>query len=574
MRGPEEGRDLLLGPRRLQWLKQFIEEFKDTEPDLTDALGQLALHRAAAQPYADLFDSAVRTFNGPRHDRKNQLLTFFFYGRFEDDSLAERKARFALDLYLKRDLPQSETLSEEVRSAIASEIHLKEARDLMRSDREESFFDRIFSPPEDATAIREHLLAAAKAAPANSPVYRTHAEWIRSQLKHDRLTKAKEKALEDEIEKIMRCWSAGAPEEVEPRLWLVNFHLDNDELDEARPHVDFLSAHRQDDPRVRALPWKWLLLDAMRLCRKKAGLAEASARLDEAEALWPAWLPKEWLSYLRAAWSLRARQPESWEEIRGRICAEAGRVRDSLADACLMLGAAQQLRIPAADLKPLRAAAELALRGAIKLPLGDLLDIGSVFWDLHRGQLSYPAYRAQANQIGATFKVLMKGAGSRVPAGIDHERFRKAVLWGSECGLWQSGVSRRFPDCFADKTLKGDPLFEAARLNSVLNRKYSSGVKQFQDLGPLLRDAARSQRDAFYHHWFSELANRLDDALARESAPIFGIDFGNPFAFSVPEDDDDDDTDGLSFDPDCDCPKCRAARKAREQASSSNGPFF
>ena len=67
---------------------------------------------------------------------------------------------------------------------------------------------------------------------------------------------------------------------MEPRLWLVDYLLENERLEEARPHVDFLAASRQDDPRVRATPWKWQLLEAMRLCRRKAWLADVPARLD------------------------------------------------------------------------------------------------------------------------------------------------------------------------------------------------------------------------------------------------------------------------------------------------------
>ncbi len=87
---PEESQELRLGPRKLLWLKQFVKEYGDTEPDLAAALSEAALGQAFAQNYSNIFDEAVGSLPGPRHDRRNQLLTFFYYQRYENDATAER----------------------------------------------------------------------------------------------------------------------------------------------------------------------------------------------------------------------------------------------------------------------------------------------------------------------------------------------------------------------------------------------------------------------------------------------------------------------------------------------------
>ena len=132
----------------------------------------------------------------------------------------------------------------------------------------------------------------------------------------------------------MRNWSKGLPDDVEPRLWLVDHLLENEETEEAKPHVDWLATARQDDPRVRATPWKWQLLEAMRLSRRKAWLSRVPERLEEAESQWPTWLSKQWLPYLNAALALRCGKTDEFEQQRKQICSESG-IAQGLAGRCL-----------------------------------------------------------------------------------------------------------------------------------------------------------------------------------------------------------------------------------------------
>jgi hypothetical protein len=557
---PEESKELLLGPRRIQWLARFIAEYGDTEPDLAAALAQTALRRAFGQNFSNLFDDAARRIPGPRHDRLNRLLAYHYYSRFSDD-FAAQKAERALKEYLDHYLPKNEALPAPVREAIASLIHLNEANALMvpPEARGVGIFRFLYGAEEDSQAIRKHLLAAGKLFPSHSEVYQAHASWINSKLDDDRLKKPERTRLEEELADVMQSWSKGVPDEPEPRLWLVDHLLENEQLDEARPHVDFLAASRQENPRVRATPWKWQLLEAMRLCRRKAWLPEVPARLDEAEKLWPAWLSKQWLPYLRAAWTLRTRKLDAFEDERRRICEEAGRVRDSLADACLMLGAAQMMRATTEELKPLRETADRALKQVDSLPLADLFETGSFFWDLHRVQLVYPAYRLQGKTIGKTLFSRLEKNGKSVLDGIDDERVHGTVLWGSEYRFWANSYDTKLPAFFSKPAIQRHPAFVAAKLHAFLKQRYPWGVEKYQELGPLLR-AAAPQQDAFYRHWYVALANQLDDLMAKQSRRFSRSLFG----FGGEEADDD----GLNFDPNCNCPDCQAARKAHEQAAA------
>ena len=562
----EPPQKLLLGPKKLQWLKRFIQEHEDTEPDLTAALSRAALRRAFAQPYDDLFEQAIRTFPGPKHDRQNLLLNFFYYGRFDDDPLAEHKADEALERYLSADLPKNESLSKPLRGAISSHIHYMEAMSLMRPQGP-AMLGFMFAPPEDQAGIRQNFKAAQKAYGGNRQVHKAYTEWLEDNLETGRLTPARRKALEKEQAAAMEAWSAGLPDDVEPRLWLVDFLLENEELEEAKPHVDFLAASRHDDPRVRATPWKWQLLEAMRLCRRKAWLPDSADRLDEAEKLWPTWLSKQWLPYLRAAYSLRAGQTEAYQTQRQQICEASGLARDSLADACMMLGAAQQMRVPADELKPLRLPVDQGLKNLKKLPMNDLVDAGGFFWDQHRTNLLYPAYRLHGAKFSQELVRRWKIDPQPVLSSFQEERIHKALLWCSEYRLWLSD-SQTLPSFLSNKSVEKHPIFCAAIVNAYLKMTYPMAIRNPKELGPALREAAASERDPYYRFWFVKLAESFDEVLAEDSMPSFFSSMFGRGGFDSDDDEDDDDF-GMNFDMGCDCEDCRAARKRLEQQQSS-----
>ncbi|MCH7689395.1 MAG: hypothetical protein IH899_22430, partial [Planctomycetes bacterium] len=297
------------------------------------------------------------------------------------EGVSDQRTDQFLKKYLTKDLPQNEELSEPLRNALASQIHLNEAMMMIRPTGG-GMMAFTFGEREDPNAIKRHFQASVRAYPANRLAYEEHVEWIESKLDNDRLTKPRRKPLESQLAEVMKKWSKALPDDVKPRLWLVDHLLENEETEEAKPHVDWLAAARQDDPRVRATPWKWQLLQAMRLSRRQAWLAEVPSRLEEAELQWPTWLSRQWLPYLHAAWTLRCGKTNEFEQQRQQICIESGIVKDSLADACMMLGAAQRMRVSSADLKPLRAPVDAAVKNISKLPYDELLLAAGFFWDL------------------------------------------------------------------------------------------------------------------------------------------------------------------------------------------------
>ncbi len=134
---------------------------------------------------------------------------------------------------------------------------------------------------------------------------------------------------------------------------------------------------------------------------------------------------------------------------------------------------------------------------------------------------------------------------------------------------WPNGSDIKFPPFFSRASFASHPIIAAARVNAILGQSYFFGYRKHQHLGTLLREAAQSQRDAYYRYWFKELADRLDEAVEKEKLKSSFSGFANFFGGSGGGDRDADD------DTECDCPKCRAAKqRAAERARPPERTLF
>jgi hypothetical protein len=557
---PDEQPDALIGSRKVQWLKDFSRNYQATEPALVRDLQLAALNRAYAQEYVDVFEKAIAAFKGPAHDWQNLLLSYFYYNNMDSH---ERRAGSRLERYIDKDLPNNKRISEPLRQALISEFALRDANTLIDSPKSPMSMFGFFLDERDSTRDIEKLFRKAITAfPLNHNAQKSQVDWIESQLADDRLAKKKREQFEKKLISAMKAWAQSIPDDVEPKLWLVDHLMENEELEEAQPFVDWLKSARVDDPRVRATPWKWEFLNASRSCRRKAWFAEVPARLDAVEREWPGWLRPEWMAYLRAAWMLRSNNREGYEQARITICADQGRQRDSITDSCMILGAAQYLRVPAADLKSLRSPIDAALKDLTTLTNEDLCSVGSFFWDLQRVGLLYPAYRNHGPKLGRELFRRMKQKSSLTKKLMKDSRFSEWLLWSSEYRFWGDGYKFRLPaDLSRNKS--NNALISAAIINGTLKLRWNtSELAQLADQSDVLRKAAETERDPYYRYWFNSLADQRDKLAAEKDSSIFS-QFASLFNSFYGGDDNEETP--------CDCPNCRAARaRADSKKTKSN----
>ena len=95
------------------------------------------------------------------------------------------------------------------------------------------------------------------------------------------MTTAAKKSIDKEIVKEMEKWAKAEPNYIEPRQFLAENLLEQEQLEEAAPHVQWLMSTRPESPLLRALPWKLKLLEAIQFSRRKTTLPKVAAhRID------------------------------------------------------------------------------------------------------------------------------------------------------------------------------------------------------------------------------------------------------------------------------------------------------
>ncbi len=594
--------DSNLSVETINWLKEFCLEHRATESAFVKSLEQNAIQLAFEQDYVDVFELVCRNFNGPPYDPAHTFRKSLFYGKFEDGG-DESDEYFKQ--YLEKELPVNTKISEQLRGALLSYLHLQEAMDALRPDSNMGMFNFLLSEEkEDTATVEKHFRAAVKAYPAHAAAHSEYLDWVQSKVDNERLKKPERDRFEKKLPIVMVGWNCGLPDAIEPRLWLVDYYFENEDMEKARPQVDWLAASRHDDPRVRATPWKWELLEAMRLCRRKQWLAQVPEKLVAVDSLWPTWLPKDWLPFLHAAYALRSSGPGDTQgqaldtqvdlfpvdEIRPVI--DEPNKEPSLTESVMRLAAAQRMRVPASDLKPLRETVEHLVDNISTCPLNDLVNTGSFLWDLNRLTLLYPAYRNHASKIGRELLERLKALP--MPPKVDG--IEAAVLWMSQHRFWPPNYGTNAPHCIR-QSATSNRFMAASMIHATLKERYTWNLEKVGELVVFLDAAAKTEKDRYYRFWFADLVRQVAERRQKESsrlqstssfAELFGrmtgAFGGNANVQGEDEDEDDDEWDegednddqwgelegGLDYNPECDCPKCMAA-KARAAIKNSAG---
>lgn len=542
---------------RIYWLSEFSKNFRRAEPELVAELEKTILRKAYFQEDFQVFELAAKTFRGPIHDRNNFLLSYFYINSFDDnefygnefDEGITKRGDTILKAYLDRELPSNNELPPSVASAIASYVCLIAARH--HGDELNSPMNRFLQTVGEEVIPRVcyWFKSSISRYPGNAEACNEFQQFLESQLKVKKGSKEDSKSLKDDLEWAMKSWTKAAPDDRTPRLWLVDHLIVEENLEEAKEHVDWLKNARIEDPSVKALDWKWELLGAFRFARRKTSLDKSREALDNASEAWPTWLSKEWLPYFYAALSLRQGNTSEFEKLHVAAAEQAGVQPNSVSDASMMLGAAQHLRVPAAALKPLRVPIENALGSFQNVDTDDLINAGSFYWDLNRTKLFYSAY-------GKHGKKFMQELYRRLELRIEDSAKRMITPKGQATFLlfadhyfFGRPYAYRLPTWANSKSLYQLPRFVAGRISARCG-----AVIGVEDPAPIqadneaLKGFAETEPDPYYRFWFKDLTEQIEKRLNEtDFFSFFGRDMSR---FNAG---------GKKNEP-CDCYDCRMER--------------
>ena len=536
--------DMKIGPEKITRLIEFAKIYRPVEPELVEALEVAALQRAYSQPFEQVYAVASHDLRGPSHDRKNYLRSFFYYLQFEDSDDVDPEQY--LEKFLTIDLPSNEEISPTLRSAMLSVAWMREATSEINALQDTGFGFDFFgcydSEIRDSKqTIRQSFAKSIKAYPANRDAHKSYIDWLRSELDDRDLTKAGKNKIDKELITAMEKWAKAEPNHIEPRQFLAETLLEQEQLEGAAPHVQWLMSTRPESPLLRALPWKLKLLEAIQFSRRKTTLSKVAATLDELETLWPEWLSKQWLPYFRAASALRQGNESEYQALRDSIYQTSSITRDSVADACMMLGAAQKMKVPAADLKPLRVPVDAAVKNKKSLAFEDLTAAGSFFWDILKTNIAYPALRMHGGKFGKELLERVKKQEALIENNIQNPQFRDCLFWFSDNSFWGGSYQSYTPAPILELK-SSNPDLAAVHLNATIRQRWIGRDAALVETANYLKQAARSEPNTFNRFWFAEIAEK---AIERDHELNKDSQFSNMFAnvFGGFEADDETDTD-------------------------------
>jgi hypothetical protein len=539
--------DVKFTASQVAMLINFRDDFRKVDKKFVTDFSQACVYLSCTQETPDSFMLLKKSVPGPPHDPRWNLQQFQYLQDFDD---IEEELFETVEAYIGGDLPKLTHISGELKKALSSCMLLALARYELGRAQDAGFpFTFSYEPP-DYKSIEKQLHLAVKAYATNREAHDFLIEILEKQLKARRITKAQSLAIEKRLVSAKDALVAAFPSEIETSLQLVDYYFDEDEIDKANKLVAKLSSLRLEAPLAKALPWKVKLREAMSLTRTKTGLPASRVALDAAESVWPTWLSRDWLLFLRAAWEMRSgnqAQFESLDRAARAACGASQVVGDFMTFAAL-----QQMNLPGPALKPLRETITQYVANAEKQSLADLISIGGFFWDLVRTGLQHKGYRMQASKLGKAL-VHQMNRGEKV---VRSETFIGACCWCANFGFWQSGYEPKSPEWFKP-IAETEPKAAAVFVAWIAKDSYS--VRQLienRSLIELVGDAAKTEKDPFYRFRFevtaAEARQAISDYEAKRRPPQGWYSDNDTY-----DDDDDDDDDNEV----CYCPKCVAERE-------------
>lgn len=556
--------DVKFTASQVAMLTNFRDDFRKVDKDFVAHFSQACVYLSCTQETPDSFLLLKKSVPGPPHDPSWNLQQFHFMQSFED---VQEDLRETVNAYIASDLPKIANMAGELKKAVISCLQLALARVEFNDAQDVGFpFSFSFEPP-DYKSIETQLLTALKAYATHRAAHDFLIQVLEKQLASRRITKAQSTAIEKRLISAKEALVAAFPNEIETSLFLVDFYFGEDEIDKANKLVAKLSSLRLDAPMAKALPWKVKLREAMSLSRTKTGLPAARLALDAAESVWPAWLSRDWLLFLRAALELRLGNQDQFESLNraARVACGASQVVGDL----MTFAALQQMNLPGPVLKPLRETVSQYVADAEKLSQSDLIGLGGFLWDLVRTGLQHKGYRLQASKLGKALVNQM----NRGEAVVRNEVFIGACCWCAHFGFWQAGYERKSSGWF-QPIAASEPKAAAAFVGWIIRDTFAARqLIANQSLIELVSDAAKTEKDPFYRYRFEETASEAKQTIAEYEASRRTP----PGWYSVNDTDDDDDYDDDEIDEKdeidddvCDCEEC-VARRERQAANEARG---
>jgi hypothetical protein len=510
--------------KQAKMLEGFSSTYRRAYPDLVNSFLQSIVRIIARQPRGGVLNELMKLATAPDFDPKWNLLRSFLARKSDH---GEPSGEPFVKAYLETDLPLVKSVTEEARSALKSLCLFELGKMRLVSSMRQAVMDRM-SPISICRKIEGddgHILLA-KAIEAYPKNREAHLELIRF---HETFNHLEMQLGADtdsrEVFEAKANFVEHFPNEVETKLWLVDWYFDHDEIDKAKSLVETIDFSQTESPIVKAAKWKLLISEALYAAKYKSMQLTALQSFEQTGSCWPAWLPRYYFDYFQTALDLRVGRKEKFET-RSRELASVHGLPDHV-HKLLLFVSCSLMSIPPKETKTLKE--DYTKIDIHKLPFEAKLDLAAIFWDLYRSNISNKVCATLgqkiAKEIQSALYMLKK---------LPSERSRVAAL------EW---VMMKRPTNSAiygfDRLIKTNPT--NPHLIYLLTRfaeefEIEIGTDSLRDMRSTLEKALPLESDGFWYYQYKQ-------ALLELSSVIAGRENYERFESSDEDDWDDDDWD-------------------------------
>jgi len=490
----------LIGPDEAKALMTFRTSFRQVEPDWVRRFEIACVHTSCYQPQHATFEYLKSRISGPAHDPYWLLLAAAYDLNFEG---TERDRLEKLQRYVTKLFPSSDQLSDELLNAFRSQVWLAIAEALKEPLARQQHYLRMINPQSIDKSVVDALSNAVKAARRNRDAHAARTRYLSDLISNRTDSQVDCEVVAPLLKEAYLAWVHALPSDVEPRLDLVDFLLESDDIKSAAVHIDVLEQSRFNEPWLKTFPWKVKLYEAMALSKLKRDVDAASVKLAEAEAIWPDFISTAWLPFLKAALLARRGERQHADELLAEV-RNAQQLPAVVFDV-LRFGAAQQLNLPADYLKPLRTAVDAHAANAQQCRTVDLLQLGAIYWDFHRCGIMYRGYRGHSSKFGKVLASRLESIATVAPS----DPLIAACLWAASSGYWTVDVQS--PTLKSISQWQHDPRRIAIAL-ALLCRSHPSNLERYCDNQILaeINAAADNYPDPYFRWYFRKMLKRIE----------------------------------------------------------------
>lgn len=397
-------RDVSFSMAQASMLRGFGDRFRRIDKAFALRFMQACVVASTQQSDKEPF-TLVRGFTpGPDYDPHWVLAELTRCLDCDDDA---RENLELLDKYFEGELPQCKRLTVAAQGAIKSLLLTQYA--------DSEYISKVGSA--DFECRLKMLTDAVGFCPKNRAAHDVKVEMLVSALEDedDELSAKAKQLLVRQLTEALEQQAQAFPVDAEVANQLAQAYMECDLFDQAAKEAQRAIELRRDSPKSQALPWKIKLHQAMHAARLKTNFHLIDAILEDAVAMWPSWLSREWIPYLEAAVEQRRGNSRYFQFLKSPV--DGQDKIPALTSALMAYLAVQKFNVPGKELKVFRDRLDEQVALAKLTTAEDLAWAASFLWDMERADLNFVGMVRREKNIGEAIINRAKSIDFKNPHG-------------------------------------------------------------------------------------------------------------------------------------------------------------